>query len=99
MACGGLNIDRHYDYRRETRKVKRSIIMYIKDGKNPAGSDYTIITELKTLKGIKRRYHEHNRRIIIKGCEGYIVVPYFTWWSTHDVNTLINNCVLYKLEG
>ena len=79
--------------------MKRSIIMYIKDGKNPLGSDYTIITELTTLKGIKRRYSEHNRRMAIKGCEGYIIVPHFTWWSTRDVNTLIDKYNMNKLEG
>lgn len=72
--------------------------MYIKDGRIPLGSDYTIITELTTIKGIKLRYREHNRRMAIRGCEGYIVVPHFTWWATHDVNTLIDKYVLNKLE-
>lgn len=77
---------------------RNNVILYYKDGCNPLGSDYTIITELKTVQGIQNRYNEHNKRMLYRGCDSYIVVPYHAWWKTHDVNTLINKYHINKLE-
>lgn len=77
---------------------RNNVILYYKDGYNPLGSDFTIITELKTLRGIKKRYNEHNKRMLYRGCNCFIVVPYHIWWSTHDVNTLIDKYNMNELE-
>ena len=96
MDCGGLNIDSHYDYRRETRKV-RLVLIYIKEGKNPLGSDYTILSDLKTLRGVRNRYKKHMENMKKRGCASYIVVPYYSW-KTNDIEDIIKNYPHYKLE-
>lgn len=76
----------------------KNVILYIKNNRIYAGSEYTVITALQTLRGINKRYNEHHRRMRVGGCSGFIVVPYYTWWAVDDVNELIEKCDVHRLE-
>ena len=59
--------------------TRKNIIVYLRKGTIPCGSDYTIITELKTIKGINRRYKEHDKRMLKAGCSHKCIISYYTW--------------------